>query len=119
MKSNTLTRIVAGIAIPVVMTVSGCMGSRSGTFTLAEWKYESKTAVLTPKDQIPTVSEKVYSEGQIHDKVVMPSAVVDRAMDYNKSTVDKAMDQGHETTNKVIENSPFYKSYKQSQESNN
>lgn len=112
MKSNKLVRIVAGIAVPVVLALSGCMSSGRGKLTLLQYEHDNRGAIGIPKDHIETVSRDIYGESQIYQQVTMPETTVNRAIDYSENTVNKAMDNSQKTTDSLIERSPIYKHYK-------
>ena len=110
MKSNKLTRIVAGMLIPV-MIVSGCMEHTSYTKTT---KKDTKRAWFVPKEKIEQVAQEVYADSPIHTEVTMPAAsankvidntqkTIDTSMFNHQYTVDKSMNQNHETANKLLD----------------
>ncbi len=65
---NKLTRIVAGIVIPTLVTLSGCMTDGVTKITALKIERDSRISIGTPKEYVPIVSEKVYGESQIYER---------------------------------------------------
>lgn len=90
--NNKLTKIIAGIAIPAVATLSGCMSSGRTRLTLLEIERDDRGSIGIPKEHIPTVSENVYGKSQIYQQIRVPESVVIKAIDNNQETVNKVID---------------------------
>jgi hypothetical protein len=94
MKPNKLTRMIAGIAIPVItaVTTSGCYSSGSGKLTLLQYEHDNRGALFVPKENIDTVSGHIYRQSPINNRNTITQETVNKAMDNNQNTVNKLVD---------------------------
>ena len=90
--TNKLTKVVAGIVIPAVASLSGCMSGGVTKISLLEIERDSRTSIGIPKEYIPTVAEKVYGETQIYKQNTITQETVNKAIENNQKTVNKLVD---------------------------
>jgi len=94
MKSNKLTRMMAGIVIPVItaVTLSGCYSSGRGKFVLASYEHDNRGAIFVPKENVDTVSGHIYRQSPIINRNSITQETVNRAIKSNQNTVNKLVD---------------------------
>jgi hypothetical protein len=94
MKPNKLTRMIAGIVIPVItaVTLSGCYSSGRGKFVLASYEHDNRGAIFVPKENVDTVSGYIYGQSPINNRTSVTQETMNKTIESNQNTVDKLVD---------------------------